>query len=1511
MTWFRLDRRGRVAAPPRTPGVALFCALALAAAFGPDAARAQGRAASKFYPDSSEAAESLLRNAANHARTGQWSEAVTIYQRVIEQYGDKLARLPRDLVAPEGAGPPGDDFTLFVDLRAFCQRTLAGLPAEALAAYRSRRDAQAGRWFEEGKASRDPAPLRRIVDEAFCTSWGDDALELLGDLAFQDGRFAEAVALYRRLVPDDPGGALQFAHPDPSVDLARVEAKKILALAASGESAAAARRAKGFAERRGAATGAIAGRKGPLAESLAAALESDALAPPSRGDARWPTFGGSPTRDRVLDEAVDVGSLQWRASLEKIAPARNLPGFAFRGPGQGPGASFPADRLLGYHPIVLGDQVIVCDGSRILAFDLDARPESAADGGPAAVEPAWTYDADGPEAGPQARQPIWTVPRHTLTAFGRRLYARMGPSAPGFPGLPRMAMRADGGGAGAEPGSTILALDLDAPGDKKLWSRRASDLILPDRPNEPAGRTVTFEGSPVADGRGVYVAVTDRRELTATYVACYDALDGSPRWVRYLGAAASANDAMMGMMGGSPGDPGCRLLSLDGPTLYYQTNLGAVAALDAETGAIGWVATYPRHEPGRGLAGPTRDLNPAVVHDGVVFVAPSDASSIFAFDAQTGRLRWQSEPILDDAKVSHLLGVADGRLVATGDRVLLFDVADGRLARAWPDAGGREAFGRGLLAGGRIYWPTRNEILVLDQKTATLAAPPIRLAEAYRTTGGNLAAGDGYLIVAQNDGLTAFCQNSRLIERYRQEIAGGPERAEPHYRLARAAEAAGGAELALASYEAAARLARPSETVDGAPLADAARDHEFRLLLRIAADLRRDAKPAEAAGRLESAAKVARDPGDRLRARLALADSYADLGRPAEAVAVLQELMGEDRLAALTVAADDGRRSVRADLFVGDRLAAIVADAGRSAYAEYDRRARELLAEGRRGRDVRALARAARGFPAAEVVPEALLALGEALEAEGRPDEAATAYKRLLARASADDEARATGLRRLARSYEARGLLVPARDAYQRLQAGFVGVRIEGDAGAEADAAELASAALAREAFAGLAADRARPAAPSPMVRRWLRAGGGSGDVRPLTAEGTPPSAESGRAFLADDDALTAIDPAGGEDRWTAELGGRAVWAGYVGDKLVAATPSRVVGLDPRTGSVRWRFGPEAPPESAPKLDPFARPAAPNPGPGPDAAPAGAGAAPPAPEFHGFLASEGRLFLLQGGEDLLALDPDAGLVAWSFTAAGGGLNPMVGVGAGRVVLQVGRPAELVVLEADSGRAVSHAPLAEGESLQRSPAVLDEAHAIVVTDRRTVKRLDLARGRFDWAFRESEDLPTYGPPLPMAEAERLLVVHDGRTLIRLDPATGARRWSALLGMEDLASRPGAMAMDDRRFYWAGGDRLRALSLEDGSAAWSGPLAGPASSRWSIALSDRAVVAFAGASGPASAPAGPLPVVVRRQSDGALVQRFLLPSPIADADLRLDARGAVVATAGGLFALGDRPAAGVAP
>src|SRR5208337_4478445 len=281
---FRSGCGARALAYPVLSSMLLVCGLILVAGV----ARGQGpnHGASKFYPDSSEKAETLLRNAASLARDSQWSEAIEIYQRIIDQYGDKVAKLPKDKDKDRAVDQSSDEFVLFVDLRAYCHRSLAKLPPDARGIYRNRMDSQAERWFREGASRRDAALLRRVVELAFCSSWGDEALELLGDLAFQDGRFGEALAMYRPLVPDRPDDTFSLVHPDPSVDLARVAAKKLLCRAAAGEKLVLARELEIFSNRFPGAAGALTGRKGPYAKILEEALRADQLAPPPLADLR-------------------------------------------------------------------------------------------------------------------------------------------------------------------------------------------------------------------------------------------------------------------------------------------------------------------------------------------------------------------------------------------------------------------------------------------------------------------------------------------------------------------------------------------------------------------------------------------------------------------------------------------------------------------------------------------------------------------------------------------------------------------------------------------------------------------------------------------------------------------------------------------------------------------------------------------------------------------------------------------------------------------------------------------------------------------------------------------------------------------------------------------------------------------------------------------------------------------------------------------------------------------------
>ncbi|MGC8642125.1 MAG: PQQ-binding-like beta-propeller repeat protein [Isosphaeraceae bacterium] len=1482
----------QTASPPRSrTRCRLFFTLALATGLLTGLAQAQelNHRASTFYPDSSDPAETLLRNAASHARDNQWAEAIGIYQRIIDQYGEKVAKLPREVAHEKGNIEGREDFVLFVDLRAFCHRSLAKLPPEARAIYRGRVDGKAERWFREGQSKRDQKLLRRVVDLTFCSSWGDEALELLGDLSFQEGRFSEALAMYRKLVLDRPDDTFGLIHPDPSVDLARVAAKKLLCRAASGEKLDVAAAVAEFSQRFPGASGTLAGRKEPYAQILQESLLEDHLSPPSQPDSRWPTFAGSFTRSKVVAEPIDVGSLQWKVPLERITAAQ--PGYLYGGRSMAGSAAAPQERLLGYHPIVLGDQVIVADSARVLAFNLNDRPGDREGGGSLVIEPAWKHDPEG--SSPRTHPPSPGIPRYTLTAVGKRIFVRMGPPTPS-PSFVGMGM----GRPSSPSPSYLIALDWSAQG-KLLWVQRASDLVLPDHPADRVNRTVNFEGTPVADDHNVYVAVTDRLQQTATYIACFDAETGARRWVHYLGAASSEADNFLGMGFGPPvaSDYGHRLLSLDGPYLYYQTNLGAVISLEAGTGAVRWVATYPRQELGR-MGGSDRDLNPAVVHDGLVIVAPSDATAIFAFDAESGRLVWKTEPVAEEVHLAHLLGVAKGRLVATGDRVLLFDVKTGTLTATWPDSGKAESFGRGLLAGNRIYWPTKDRIEVLDQGSGLRAEPPIKLMEIYHNTGGNLVAGDGYLIVAQADALVVFCQNSRLIDRYREEIARNPDHAPTYYRLARAAEAVGRDQLALDSYEQAARKAHPAETIDDIPLADAARDHQFRLLLLLAGAERTAKQYASAGASLEAAAKIARSDGDRLRARLLLADVQIEAGQPAAAVQILGQSLVDERLRGLTVSTEEGRRGIRADLLIADRLASIVKTRGRAIYESDDARARALFERGRREQDAEVLEEVSRLYPVARVVPQALLELGQVHQNAQRPTQAAHAYKRLLTLGGVPDEARARALWRLAHVYQARNYLVSARDIYLQLQARYGRVRLP-ELQPDEPLADRVAAELARPPLVQVAAERPRPQIPLPLSRRWRIDSPNSHAMRILSAHGVPPGLQSSRAFLADGTRLSPLDTATGKPRWTADLGAAPSWVGYLSDKLLAATADRVLALDPTTGAEQWRYAQgAAKPRRTP--DPFARAAA---------APAGANGPPAA--LHDFHLVGGRLFCLRGEHDLLALDGESGVVDWSFSSPGGAINPQVWIGPDRVLAQVRNPNQLVVLETENGRLVAREALADGESLERAPVPIDEDHVLLVPDRRTVKKFDLSHGQFTWEYRESPEMPVNGPPRVLVSAERLLVLHDGRLLIRLDPVNGSKRWSTVLGIEDLSERPDSIACDDRRVYCASQQTLRALSIDDGRMLWSCPLTGPENSVWSLVLSERYVVAYPSASSLSDEELESMPVVARRLDNGALVQRFVFPATIADVKVKLDPRGAVVATSRALWALCRRDLAAQDP
>ncbi len=217
------------------------------------------------------------------------------------------------------------------------------------------------------------------------------------------------------------------------------------------------------------------------------------------------------------------------------------------------------------------------------------------------------------------------------------------------------------------------------------------------------------------------------------------------------------------------GDYGHRannLLTMKDGVLYYNTNRGVIAAVDAERGKMLWLTRYPRR-----LLTPTslekshltvqRDLSPCIVTRGMVLAMPLDCERLFALDAATGQLIWQTVP--GGVEPVHLLGTSSEDVLVSGEQLFWIHLHSGKVRAEFPaaeQANGQTAFGRGVLAGDQVFWPTKDKVyrLKLELKEGRIvqpAAPPIDLAE-FGEQGGNVLVAQGHLIVASPRRLTVY-----------------------------------------------------------------------------------------------------------------------------------------------------------------------------------------------------------------------------------------------------------------------------------------------------------------------------------------------------------------------------------------------------------------------------------------------------------------------------------------------------------------------------------------------------------------------------------------------------------------------------------------------------------------------------------------------------------------------------------------------------------------------------------
>tara|TARA_B100000809_G_scaffold262077_1_gene312250 strand:- start:487 stop:2724 length:2238 start_codon:yes stop_codon:yes gene_type:complete len=711
--------------------------------------------------------EALIKQADEFVQDGQAEEAIAIIQRV-------LARFPRQLIEDASASRSG--FSRYHPVASECQLWIASLSRRlprALDIYREQVDPLAERWFSEAGQNRDKLLLERIVRQLPNSSYGDQAMLLLGDIRLEEGDHAGArhawqmihaflhspagplatgptgISLWHALGRVDPVDPVSFeelsamvpegaAYHFPGSDIAPSEVLSRLVLASllDGDIERTRWELGLLGHLSPESEGTIAGQTGRHVDLLASILasSSDWRELPDR---EWTTYAGNPSRQPGVSFPLDLRmESAWSLPLVPQSASRDLLG---RGQYR---VAERVDALLSCHPVAWEDHIFLHNGNQLLGYQVvDGKPAWGSEQGIVYTVPVNSMDlAPGNVVG---------VPRQTITIEGGRLFARMGAN---------VTAHARGEDVLTAAHGLVVGLDLESEGK-----------LLDGFPLRTPGERWAFEGTPVSDGDSVYLLLRYHDEVRSQFhVAAYSIESGRQRWQQRVCAAGMPSR-------GNWQEQTHYLLTLHEGTLFCNPGSGVVASLACQGGHLNWIVSYPRTVLEAGNVRQTgqhvfRDLVPPLVDGSTLFCAPPDSDRLFALDLSSGRLIWQTAPgIAGDAK--YLLGVVHDRLVASGDRLYWFDVYNGELREQFPRLGSRAldqprpdpaGWGRGLIAAGRVYWPLEDKIMVFEngpEQVGWQRKQEIDLA-ARSATGGNLVPLGNRLFIVAHDRLYAF-QNDR------------------------------------------------------------------------------------------------------------------------------------------------------------------------------------------------------------------------------------------------------------------------------------------------------------------------------------------------------------------------------------------------------------------------------------------------------------------------------------------------------------------------------------------------------------------------------------------------------------------------------------------------------------------------------------------------------------------------------------------------------------------------------
>jgi len=1381
-----------------------------------------------------------------------WPECVKHYSEILKKYPNTVYLERWEGTDPKDPAAMAWKNGLYKSTRERVARDIASLPAGGLSIYRIINDPPARNLYNDAAENFDERKMEQAATEYFPTSFGDDALAWLSELAY--GRNAPRLALMRL--------NQTLEHPSSSVPKVSLLARKTLVLAKAGDAAGAEKALKetetASADPKngelivGHARGADALKA--LKERVAAiAKVASAPVVETTSTRNWETYFGNSAHNGVAQERKAVGLLKWSVPTQKLLYGPNADEEPPRRIGDMNGNPIP-DPTIPYNLSIRGDTFYINDYMVMAAYPVNnPRP-----GAPGSGNAVFFYPSD-PTAvkagGVRDRQRrmgrlYGTFVRHHphfVTLAGERVFGAVG-AEPGNQD-PQMW---GGGQEQAQPANYMVSLTKSG---KLQWA------LTPDVKNESYEtvskadqewlKSIFFPASPTYDNGVLYAMAAKTSGLDEAWACAFDAASGRLLWRTLL---CSANPVLVG----GPVQPDLGLpVAVSNNTVFVVTNLGAVVSLDALSGGIKWLRVYDRAQVqerfarfGRGRS----DFwapNPPIVHDRIVICTPQDSDLMYAYDIETGRRVWEVQRILPNERdrLKHVLGIVHNALVVSGNDIHFFGLKSGPEVFVL-DQLESPIKGHGTVAGDSVLVPTEKSLLCIDtqlveNRVQAKIRESYKWAEPEREAGNVFVAGD-VLYTISNTHVNAYFVWEEVAKKLRERIQKDAQDLPAYLELS-------DTYLKIADFDSGLKLLDQAQ-----PIATQKKDDpkfasviaelnrkKYELLLGLGDAAKAKTDNAKAYEQFKKAYETALLPGVTGDLAVTALARMADTSKAQNEMARAVEHYHQMILKHGDVTVGEAPNQQRARLLAQSKIEEI-RKLDPKAYEKIEAEARLSLDQA--AADTAKLLNVVSLYPNSNTSGEALLKLARLTLAK-RPDQARQHLQRYLSRFGTSPEAPiAQAL--MAVAYEKGGLLGPAKDILTRLanRPEFAIAKIPtdplADGSASVTAPEWAKQRLANEAYQRPLSASTAALGDGKLKEVWTQTAPEAAQA--VMLDGSPPGVMRRNVFLIEkQNELLVLGPDGSEEwaprpKLPAGVFSRGIWAENL---LLFVGTREIVALDSNErGRVAWRRELNIP--NTRQLQCVVKAAA------------------------------GRVVIAYPSGGLSVLEGSNGEVLWQTQLDGNQLYKEPAIGDGFIAVAAQNPARVHLFELDTGKkrgaidqaagGFSVAPLAQGDR-----AFFAERNVVKAVEGSTGKLVwehtlggeatSLFAGR-DWVIAGSDDRDRpvialsadgagerkmWAPVLPRGCRARSLYVDGDDLLVMLDSPGGKAglysfsiskqgklNWEVELSKEAAAVLPlgenslaVGHALTTQANWDPTGDRPSALVLVDrrsGKLAWSSNL-----------------------------------------------------------------------------------------